>query len=91
MCLGAVGSLHHVLQADGQAQGGDHQRDDAVAYQRIDHQELEADAEQQHGSQAGEHEGEPQGRADREQEQHRERGQHHELALGEVDGSGGLP
>jgi hypothetical protein len=62
-----------------------------MADQRIDDHALEAHAEHEHRGGAREQEGEPQRRPDGDEQQHRECGEHHELALREVDDAGRLP
>ena len=52
---------------------------------------LKPQSEHQHRRGAREQKREPQRRADGDEEQHRERGEHHELALREVDDAGRLP
>jgi hypothetical protein len=52
---------------------------------------LEAPSQHEHGDEAGGNESHRQRQAEAGESQHGERGQHHELALREVDGAGGLP
>ena len=62
-----------------------------MAPERIDDGVLEGHAEERHGDEAGDCEGERQRHAVGEAKERDERRQHHELALREVDGARGLP
>lgn len=90
--LGAVEILGGLFQEQRQRDGGDHERQDAVAQHRVDDDLLEQDAQdgdrENDADQARRPERQPQHLHGRQDEECR---QHDELALGEVDGLGGLP
>jgi hypothetical protein len=62
-----------------------------MAQHRIDQQQLEAEAEQQHRQQDADNDGKPERQAGLHRRQHQERRQHDELALRKIDGLRCLP